>query len=107
MSSQTAASGTPLKVHLISDSNVDAIGQYLANEKSTLQLSVSSSPFGQVFRALLEPDPAEGRDFAIVWTSPEIILPTFARALEYAPIDEDQLFSEIHEFAECLRKAQN
>ncbi len=107
MSSQTAASGAPLKVHLISDSNVDAIGQYLANEKSTLQLSVSSSPFGQVFRALLEPDPAERQDFGIVWTSPEIILPTFARALENAPIDEDQLFSEIHEFAECLRKAQN
>jgi len=102
----TPATSTVLKVYLISDFNVEVMRQYLANEASAVNLSVSSAPFGQVFPALLELDPAETQDFAVVWTSPEIILPTFAQALDYAPIADDQLFSEIHEFAECLRKAQ-
>ena len=102
----TAASTIALKLSLISDFNLEVMRQYLANESSALQLSVSSAPFGQVFPALLESDPAEAQDFAVVWTSPETILPTFAKALDYVPIAEDHLFSEVHEFAECLRKAQ-
>ncbi len=42
----------------------------------------------------------------MVWTSPETMVPSFAESLNYATIDEDRLLAEVHEFAECLRKAQ-
>jgi FkbH-like protein len=96
----------PLKVYLIADFNLDTLGNYLANSESSLQLTVSSAPFGQVIPALLQAHEAPPADFAVVWTSPETMVPSFAESLNYATIDEDRLLAEVHEFAECLRKAQ-
>jgi FkbH-like protein len=95
-----------LKLYLISDFNLETMGNYFANGNSSLQLSVSSAPFGQVFPALLQANDFPVADFAVVWTSPEITVPSFAESFNYGAVNEDRLFSEIHEFAECLRKAQ-
>src|SRR5580704_284191 len=95
-----------LKLYLISDFNLETMGNYFVNGNSSLQMSVSSAPFGQVFPALLQTSDSPLADFAVVWTSPEIIVPSFAESLNHAAIDEDRLLSEVHEFAECLRKAQ-
>jgi FkbH-like protein len=95
-----------LNVHLISDFNLATLGQYLSNDASEPQLSASSAPFGQVFPALLQPERARLSDFALVWTSPEKTLPTFAEALTHGAISEERLVSEIRQFADCLKQAQ-
>jgi FkbH-like protein len=97
---------TSLKLHLISDFNLETLGHYLANGSAPPDLSVSVAPFGQVVPALLQPAHAEANDFALVWTSAEKIVPTFANALNNVPAPEDRILAEIHQFAECLRESQ-
>ncbi len=93
-------------LHLISDFNLETLGQYLRDDTSPLPVSVTSAPFGQVFPVLLQPPPVGPSSFALAWTSPDKVSPTFAEALDYAAITEEQLVSEVREFADCLRKAQ-
>jgi FkbH-like protein len=97
---------TLLNIHLISDFNLATLGQYLSNDTAAPQLSATSAPFGQVFPALLQPERSGLSDFAVVWTSPEKTLPTFAQALTYAAVSEERLISEIRQFADCLKQAQ-
>jgi len=96
-----------LKLHLISDFNLETLGHYLANGKAEPQLSVSVAPFGQVFPSLLQLSQAENPDFALVWTSPQKIAPTFANALNHESVDEDRVLAEVEQFAKCLRESQN
>lgn len=97
-----------MKLYLISDFNLETMANYFANGNSSLQLSASCTPFAEVFPALLRAGDSPPADFAVVWTSPEIIVPSFAQSLDCAVtnINEERLFAEILEFAECLRKAQ-
>jgi FkbH-like protein len=97
---------TTLNVHLISDFNLVTLGQYLSNDGSEPQLSSTLAPFAQVFPSLLQPERAGLSDFAVVWTSPEKTLPTFAEVLTNATVSEEQLVSEVRQFADCLKQAQ-
>lgn len=64
---------------------------------------MSVAPFGQVFPALLQPAHASATDFALVWTSPEKTVPTFADALNGMAVPEDRLLAEVRQFGHCLR----
>jgi FkbH-like protein len=103
----TNTSRTGLKLHLISDFNLETLGHYLVNGKTEPQLSVSVAPFGQVFPSLLQPPHVEGADFALVWTSPQKIVPAFANALNHETVAEDRMLAEVDQFADCLRESQN
>jgi FkbH-like protein len=94
-----------LKLHLISDFNLETLQQYLVNDSSWPKLSVTCAPFGQVFPALLQPA-ADPSDFALVWTSPDKIVPAFAAALDQTAVDEDRMLSELRHFAGCLLQAK-
>ena len=74
-----AGQSTALKLHLISDFNLETLGRCLSNDSSEPQVVATSAPFGQVFPALLNlhSDPS---DFALVWTSPEKVVPAFGEA---------------------------
>jgi FkbH-like protein len=92
-----------LKLHLISDFNLETLGHCLANDEAAPQLSISVAPFGQVFPALLQPAHASAADFALVWTSPEKTAPTFADAVSGMAVAEDRMLAEVRQFAHCLR----
>ena len=94
-----------MKLHLISDFNLETLQQYLVNESSWPQLSVTCASFSQVFPALFQPA-ADPSDFALVWTSPDKIVPAFAAALEQTVVDENRMLSELHRFADCLLQAK-
>lgn len=102
----TGKESAGLKLHLISDFNLETLGHYLANDSAGPQISVSSAPFGQVVPALLQPASAKPTDFALVWTSAAKIAPAFADALNSIAVSEDRILAEIHQFADCLREAQ-
>jgi len=95
-----------LKLHLISDFNLETLGHYLENDGSSPKLSVVAAPFGQVFPALLQPSQSSPSDFAVVWTSPEKMVPAFAAALNNTGFVEDGVVSEVQQFADRLRAAQ-
>ena len=98
---------TSLKVHIISDFNLETLGHYLANGDGTPKVSVSVAPFGQVFPALLQPAHAESTDFAVVWTCPEKVVPAINDALNGIVVSQDRVMAEIHQFADCLRESQS
>jgi len=95
-----------LKLQLISDFNLETLQRYLVNDASSPKLSVTSAPFGQVFPALLQPATTDHSDFALVWTSPEKIVPAFAAALDQTAVDENRMMSELRQFADVLLHAK-
>jgi FkbH-like protein len=99
------AARSGLKLHLISDFNLETLGRYLVNSQVAPQVSVSAVPFGQVLPALLQPQHAEGTDIALVWTTPQKIVPAFANALNHVDVTDDRLLAEVHQFADCLRES--
>ncbi len=94
-----------MKLHLISDFNLETLGHCLANDGGSPQIAAVSAPFGQVFPSLLQPQHAAAADFALVWTSPEKIVPAFAGALNSEAVTEERLLAEVHDFANCLRES--
>ncbi len=95
-----------MNLQLISDFNLETLQQYLLKDSSSPQLSVTCAPFGQVFPALLEPVTADRSDFALIWTSPDKIIPAFAAALEQAPVDETRVLMEVRNLVDCLLNAK-
>lgn len=94
-----------VKLHLISDFNLDTLGNCLANDELSPKVTARPAPFGQVFPTLLQPN-SDPSDFALVWTLPEKIIPGFEAALNGERVDESQLTAELNQFVECLLAAQ-
>jgi FkbH-like protein len=95
-----------LKLHLISDFNLDTLGQYLVNGGWSAELSVTSAPFGQVVPELLRTPHSSTSDCALVWTLPDKTIPTFGEALSNVAVSEERIISEVHDFTQCLREAK-
>src|SRR5580658_5045089 len=100
-----ASRSTALKLYLISDFNLETLGHFLSNDSIWPQVAATSAPFGQVFPALLQHH-SDHSEFALVWTSPEKVVPAFGYALKGVDIDEDRMMAELGEFANCLHEAQ-
>ncbi|HEX4476072.1 MAG TPA: acyltransferase, partial [Polyangiaceae bacterium] len=65
---------------LISDFTIDELARCLTDDPSEPIVAADVAPFGQVIPTLMTPPP-EGVDFAVVWTRPESVAPSFARLL--------------------------
>jgi FkbH-like protein len=85
---------------LISDFNAELLARYLS-QRPDAAMSVEAAPFGQVYQSLSALPAGDG---GIVWTLPEGVLPSFARALELAEVDADQCLDEVSAFAAAILK---
>lgn len=95
--------GQRVEVELISDFNIDILGRYLTQDGRSPECSVRSRPFGQVFPALL--DEAGPRiDFGVVWTRPDAVIPTFARAVALQSVDVEAVMPEVEAYAAAVAK---
>ena len=92
-------SGT--KLLLVSDFNLDLLGRFAANAEQFAGFEIVSAPFGQVYQTLGARF-ADGAAAAIVWTTPEGVIPSFASALDFEPIDPEKCLDEVDQFAELL-----
>jgi FkbH-like protein len=63
------------------------------------------APFGQVVQALVQGPIAGHADFAVVWTRPEAVVPSFAKVVSSERVDEAALFAEVDAFCELVAKA--
>jgi FkbH-like protein len=101
---QAAEVARPEPAHhglLISDFTIDELARCLEVDPSLPVLAASPAPFGQVVPTLLAPKQAE-HDYAVVWTRPEAVLPSFARLLEFEEVDEASLVADVDAFASLL-----
>jgi FkbH-like protein len=94
--------GASILIDLISDFNLQTLGNYLENDEAEPQVSVQVAPFGQTVSALLNPNGREQGSVALVWTSPASVIPLFGEALQFRPVKEDQVLAEVRQFAEYI-----
>lgn len=98
----------PHKGVIITDFNSHNLLGHLATLDPSFPILAKSAPFGQVSQILLDPDAEfwhEKPDFALVWTRPEAVLPTFRQLLAGEIIQISQLNQEIDDYADALSKA--
>lgn len=96
---------------LVSDFNLSNLTGYLRSESGFADLGIELTPYGQVIPSLAELAASariQPSAFAVVWTRPESVIPSFQRALQYKPATLQEVLSEVDQFADCLlRVAEN
>lgn len=94
---------------LLSDFNADNFAALLTSSTEEPALTLHAAPFGQVVQLLADAsapywDPRP--DFAVVWTRPEAVLPSFGALLEYRQVPLETLLQEVDEYAARLAALQ-
>jgi FkbH-like protein len=100
------AEARPTPLHrglLISDFTIDELARRLEADLGSPVLDAEIAPFGQVVPTLMSPRNPE-HDYAVVWTRPESVLPSFGRLLEFELVDDETLLEEVDRFAALLVK---
>lgn len=82
---------------LISDFNVEPLARYLSIQQDS-KTKVEVAPFGQVFQTL----DGEYQKGSIIWTLPDRIIPSFARAIESADVDVKKCLDDVSVFVEKI-----
>jgi len=86
-------------LQLISDFNVKPLAQFLAATNDSFEVDVA--PFAQVYQSLDMP-PASTDETAVVWTLPERIIPSFARAMSLEKVCHESCLAETRDFAKAV-----
>lgn len=86
-------------IQLISDFNVKPLVQFLAATKDSIEVEVA--PFGQVYQSLGVVS-SKTYDTAFVWTLPERIIPSFARAMGMEEVSHESCLAETQDFAKAV-----
>ncbi|MBI5211318.1 MAG: HAD-IIIC family phosphatase [Elusimicrobia bacterium] len=109
------------RLALVSDFNIELLGRYLTQGHPAAGLAVEAVPLAQALadegklgaveaggRASEAPSgtalAAAGGDGgdAVVWTRPEGVVASFAKALEFCPVPADACLAEVDAFAEAV-----
>ena len=96
-----------IKGVLVSDFNIEPLSGYLKNNEEAPSIISTVAPFGQVINILLDTDNeiwSEYHDFALVWTRPENVLNSFARALDFHYVQIEDILAEIDNFVSALEQ---
>ncbi len=102
-------SNQPLQFLLISDFNIDIFRGYLNNDDELPLIEANGAPFGQVIAALVEKNLEcwqQRPDYAVVWTQPESVIPSFKSVLSYQSVSVNQILSEVDELSLMLKHLQ-
>jgi FkbH-like protein len=91
-----------LNLLLISDFNGESLAQSVRDNAYEPTCAVAVSPFGQGLGALLRTSDV-AKDFAVVWTTPHNVIPSFAQALRFETFSEEHLLSEVSDFAGYIK----
>lgn len=102
------SSKTSVRVLLVGDTLLDPLARHLQRDTEDVVVSCKSAPYGQVFQMLYDTSsevwqPAP--ECAIVWTSPELILPSYDKLLHFEGQSSSQNFNEALKEAEAFAKA--
>ncbi len=90
---------------LISDFTVDELVDELLSPIGLPPLAADVAPYGQVMQSLMQPAAEDAADFAVVWTRPEISIPSFARVVAYEDVSPADLAAELAQFTASILRA--
>ena len=89
---------------LISDFTISDLATQLAALPDGPVLEAAVAPFGQVVQQLLQPPDEGAGDFAVVWTLPETVVPSFGRVRAGERVPLDVVLAEVDRYSELLAK---
>jgi FkbH-like protein len=95
----------PLDVLLLSDANEANLQAALSADPTEPDIRVRLAPFGTVLQTLLDPGAAawaEPPDLAVVWTRPDAVLRTVARAMEGEVVSPEGVDDEVDDFVSAV-----
>ncbi len=90
---------------LISDFTVDELVDELLSPIGLPPLAAEVAPYGQVMQSLMHPPANDASDFVVVWTRPEVSVPSFARVIGYEDVNPAELAAELAQFATLILRA--
>ncbi len=105
---EPAASKESRRAHnflLVSDFNLQNLASLLRKRETGFALDIRTAAFGQVMQLLLSREASTWTadlDGTLLWTSPEAISPTYAKALRYENFSVENVLGEVDEFAHAL-----
>lgn len=97
---------------LVGDTTLDPLGRLLERGQDLPRLKTTAAPYGQIYQILLDPNhPAwtPQPDILVVWTAPQLTLPSFAQLLNYdyesTAAVYDAALREAGQFADAVVRA--
>lgn len=96
---------TALRGVVLSDFTVGDLAVRLADTVDEPAMHVVDAPFCQTTQGLLSGPPSpEAKDFVLVWTRPELALPSFDRLVRGAGATDEELLADVDAFAELVTR---
>jgi FkbH-like protein len=90
---------------LIADFTIDELVRHLERVPGPVGFEAVAAPFGQVVQSLLQPPDPAATDFAVVWTRPESIVPSFQRLAGFESVGTEALIADVDQFCDLVAKA--
>ncbi len=94
-----------IRMLLLSNWNLNPMVRLLAEPSHGITIEAVEGPYNQVhqmFMNLNHPLWTEGLDACLVWTSPETMIPSFQKVLDYEYVNIDQIMKEVDGFCDML-----
>src|ERR1700722_12610 len=96
------------QVLLVGDTTLDPLARLLDRNPDAPKLRCSAAPYGQVFQILLDgshPAWAHKPDDLVVWTAPQLTLPSIGKLMRFEAISHDEALREAEQFADAVLQA--
>ncbi|MBN2411419.1 HAD-IIIC family phosphatase [candidate division KSB1 bacterium] len=95
---------------LLSDFNIQNLAGYLNNNPDEPGVEVKEAPFGQVIPLLVDPNAEiwqKNYDFAVIWTQPESVVPSFQKALNFESVNMTTILGQVDEYTLLLKNIRD
>jgi FkbH-like protein len=106
-SQNTIDTGTR-RMLLAGDTTLDPLARLLERGADAPKLRCSAAPYGQVYQILLDsghPAWADKPDYLVVWTAPQLTMPSVGKLMRFEPATHDDALREAEQFADAVVKA--
>jgi len=100
----------PLRALLLSDFNISNFSDLLTHDAASPRVAVVGAPYGQVQHVLLDIGHEGWKaspDFAVIWTSPQTVSPSWAARQSGEHVDLHTHLSDVDEYCKLLATLQD
>jgi hypothetical protein len=96
------------RVLLVGDTTLDPLARLLEHGPESPRLRASTAPYGQIYQILLDgshPVWASLPDFLVVWTVPQLTMPSLGKLMQFEQATHDEVLREAGHFADAVLQA--
>ena len=108
--SQKPEANAARQVLLVGDTTLDPLGRLLERDPGVPRLQCTAAPYGQIYQVLLDGSHsawASHPDYLVVWTAPQLTLPSVARLMRFEQATHEDALREVEQFADAVLQASS